>query len=53
MGNSKLEILCSICDKKVTMQENTCTDEKGKAVHTDCYAKQILRDNRSPSGTAA
>jgi hypothetical protein len=53
MENSQFEILCSICDKRVTLQEDTCTDENGKAVHTDCYAKRILQDNRSPYATAA
>jgi hypothetical protein len=53
MENPQQEILCPICDKPVTLREDTCTDEKGKAVHTDCYAKRILHDNRSPSGTAA
>jgi hypothetical protein len=53
MANSRFEILCSICDKRLTLQEDTCTDENGKAVHTDCYAEQILQNKRSPSGMAA
>jgi hypothetical protein len=51
--NSQSEILCSLCGKRVTLQENTCVDENGNAVHTDCYAKRILQDNRSPCATAA
>ncbi len=53
MESSQLEILCSLCGKRVTPQENTCADENGKPVHTDCYAKRILQDNRSPCATAA
>jgi hypothetical protein len=47
------EIFCSICDKRVTLQEDTCTDENRKAVHTDCYVKQILQGDGRFSGTAA
>ena len=47
------EIFCSICDKRVTLQEDTCTDENRKAVHTDCYVNRILQHNGQRSGTAA
>jgi hypothetical protein len=40
MGTRLQEIFCSICDKRVTLQEDTCTDENRKAVHTDCYVKR-------------
>jgi hypothetical protein len=55
MEKTQQEIRCSICDKRVTLQEDTCADENGKAVHTDCYAKRILQDqdNDRHSGTAA
>ena len=53
MEDPQPETCCSMCNKPVTPQENTCTDENGKAVHTDCYAKGILQDNRTPSSTAA
>jgi hypothetical protein len=53
MEKPQPEICCSIRDKPVTPQENTCTDENGRPVHTDCYAKRILQDNRSPFSTAA
>ena len=53
MENSQLEILCSLCGKRVTLQENTSVDENGKTVHTDCFAKRILQGNRSPCATAA
>jgi hypothetical protein len=53
MQKPQQEIRCSICDKRVTLQEDTCFDENGKALHTDCYAKRILQDNDRLSGTAA
>ena len=43
MEKTEQEIRCSICDKRVTLQEDICTDENGKPVHTDCYAKRILQ----------
>ncbi len=53
MEKTQQEIRCSICDRRVTLQEDTCADENGKPVHTDCYAKRILQDNDRLSGTAA
>jgi predicted nucleic acid-binding Zn ribbon protein len=42
MQKPQLEIVCLICGKRVTPQEDTCVDENGKVVHTDCHAQQIL-----------
>jgi len=53
LEKSQPEILCSICNKHVTLQEDTCLDESGKTVHTDCQGTQILQDNNSASSTAA
>jgi hypothetical protein len=53
MGTRLQEIFCSICDKRVTLQEDTCTDENRKAVHTDCYVKRILQGDGRFSSTAA
>ena len=53
MEKSQAEVICSICDKQVTLQEDTCIDENDKTVHTDCHGKQILQDNSSASSTAA
>ena len=53
MENRQLEMYCSACDKRVTLQEDSCLDENGNAVHTDCYVKRILQDNGWLSGTAA
>ena len=52
MQKPQLEF-CSICDKRVTLQEDTCFDENNKAVHTDCFAKRILQENHSVRGAAA
>ena len=53
MGTRLQEIVCSICDKRVTPREDTCTDENRKAVHTDCYVQRILQGDGRFSGTAA
>ena len=53
MQKPQLEIVCSICGKRVIQQEDTCVDENGKVVHTDCHVKQILQHNSSISHTAA
>jgi CheY-like chemotaxis protein len=34
--------VCSICDKRVSPQEDACDDENGGIVHTDCQVKQTL-----------
>lgn len=41
------EVKCSICNKPVTLHSDTGTDEDGKAVHKQCYAKRISEDNHS------
>jgi hypothetical protein len=53
MKNPQPELCCSLCHKRVTLREDTCIDENGKAVHTDCFANQILQHNGQRSGTAA
>jgi hypothetical protein len=53
MEKPQQEIRCSICDKRVTLQEDTCFDENGKAVHTDCYGKRILQGDGQLSDPAA
>ena len=53
MQKPQLEIVCLICGKRVTPQEDAGADENGKVVHTDCHAQQILRDGSSLSRTAA
>lgn len=53
MEKPQPESCCSICRKQVTLREDTCVDENGKAVHTDCFANRILQHNGQRSGTAA
>lgn len=53
MENSQSEILCPVCNKQVSLREDTCADEHGKTVHTDCYVNQILKDKASPAIPAA
>jgi hypothetical protein len=53
METGQREIFCSICDKRVTLGEDICNDESGKAVHTDCYAERILQGDGRLSAIAA
>jgi hypothetical protein len=39
------EIKYSICNKPVTLHSDTVTDEDGNAVHKQCYATRITKDN--------
>jgi hypothetical protein len=43
MQKPQRELVCSLCDKRVTRGEDTCVDKSGKVVHTDCRAQQILQ----------
>jgi len=49
MEYPQAEILCPLCGKKVILQEDSCTDENGKAIHTECYAKHILGERIEPT----
>jgi hypothetical protein len=49
MEYPQAEILCPLCQKKVVLQEDSSVDENGKAVHTECYAKQILGERMDPT----
>jgi hypothetical protein len=53
VDNDQLKLLCPMCEKEITLREDTRTDENGKGVHTDCYMKRILQINLPSSGTAA
>jgi hypothetical protein len=35
-------INCPVCGKPITFRENTCADERGKALHENCYAKVTM-----------
>jgi hypothetical protein len=43
MEKSQAEVLCSICDKQVTLQEDTCLDANGRTVHTDHLGREMER----------
>jgi hypothetical protein len=52
MGGHPFEgIPCTICAKPVDLQTDLTADENGKAVHEDCYVKQITssHNNRPPA----
>ena len=49
MDNDELKLLCPMCEKQVTLREDTCTDENGEVVHTDCYAQRILQETQTRS----
>jgi hypothetical protein len=40
---------CSVRDQQVTLRDDFCLDEDGKAVHTDRYVKRILQENSAHS----
>jgi hypothetical protein len=39
--SSRFCLLCRICHEPVSLKLDTVTDENGKAVHEDCYVKEI------------
>lgn len=39
------EIPCKICRKPVDLRSDLSADENGKAVHEECYLKQITQEN--------
>jgi hypothetical protein len=48
------EIYCSICNLPLTLlPPDTCADENGNAVHSDCYVKSIAANNPPASIVAA
>ena len=53
MQKLQVKLVCIICGKRVTLQEDKYVDGIGKVVHTDCHAELILRDNRLHSHAVA
>lgn len=43
------EIPCTLCSKPVDLQIDLYTDEKGQAVHEDCYIKRLIPAKTSGS----
>ncbi len=49
MGGRRFqEISCALCSTPVDLQVDLHADENGKAVHEDCYVKQLTT---SPSNS--
>jgi hypothetical protein len=46
------EISCAICAKPVDLQMDLSANENGRAVHEDCYVKQITNP-ANPAATLA
>jgi hypothetical protein len=36
------EISCMLCSEPVNLQTDLCADEKGKAIHEECYVNRLL-----------
>ncbi len=49
VGHPFLEIHCILCKKPVDLSVDLSADENGKAVHVECYAKQIRACSESIS----
>jgi hypothetical protein len=47
VGSDRLCLLCRICHEPVSLKFDTVTDENGKAVHEDCYVKEIISLRRT------
>jgi hypothetical protein len=46
--SSPFEITCAICNKPVDIT-TTKTNDRGKAVHEECYVQQALKDATRPT----
>jgi hypothetical protein len=53
MEKTQQEIRCSICKRPVALRQEFYVDQRGEAVHTDCYVKPISQDKNRFSGPAA
>ena len=52
-ASDPLTVVCSICDRPVRV-EDAKTDENGKAIHEDCYARKTkLMRSKSKGGANA
>lgn len=50
-GHPFPEIACTICAKPVDLRVDLYANEHGKAVHEDCYVKQITGSRNNPLAT--
>ena len=46
-GRPHVEMRCVLCNRPVDLQTDLSTNENGKAVHEDCYARSISEGNSS------
>ncbi len=37
----QVELVCSICNFPIRLEDDRYTDERGKPVHEDCYARKV------------
>jgi len=43
VGHTFPHIPCVLCNKPVDLSADLCSDEHGKAVHEECYARRIRK----------
>ncbi|MGC2197442.1 MAG: hypothetical protein WA628_22400 [Terriglobales bacterium] len=52
-SDSHPDIICSLCNQRLTLlPTDTTTDEHGKAVHPECYLKQLTGKKPAPPSAA-
>jgi hypothetical protein len=42
-GRPTLEVRCVLCGQTLDLRKDLCTDENGKALHSECYLIRITR----------
>jgi hypothetical protein len=47
VGSDRFCLLCRICHESVSLKSDTVMDENGKAVHEDCYVKEMISLRRT------
>jgi hypothetical protein len=50
-GHPFPELPCTICAKPLDLTVDLYADEHGKAIHEDCYVKQITSSRSNPPAT--
>jgi hypothetical protein len=44
------EISCTLCGKPLDLETDLCADEKGKAIHEECYVKRLFAASKGHRG---
>ena len=52
-GHPFPDIPCKLCSKPVDLSVDLSADENGKAVHEECYVKQITSSHSNMTATMA